>query len=196
MVIRLCFTQELSSFGAVWNAPAGAQDYGPVCSACPSSHAQANWWPQDFASMICWRHSLGLTPPFWMKGLSHKLLFALSFLALYSQPKVIRPHLPNLTNNRGLRNNPEILWSLQHHAGNLVSQTRSWVLGVGGGAKKKKKKIKQISCNQVCRKSSIFRRVWGKLSEMSWGIEGRGGHGPWQHHLLSAVSGWILVSRV
>lgn len=53
MVIRLRFTQELSSFGAVWNAPAGAQDYGPVCTACPSPHAQANWWPQDFASMIC-----------------------------------------------------------------------------------------------------------------------------------------------
>lgn len=87
-----------------------------------------------------------------MKGLSHKLLFALSFLALYSQPKVIRPHLPNLTNNRGLRNNPEILWSLQHHAGNLVSQTRSWVLGAGGGAKKKKKKSNKYPATRYVEK--------------------------------------------
>ena len=53
MVIRLCSTQELSSFGAVGNAPAGAPDYGPACSAHPSPHAQANWWPQDFASLMC-----------------------------------------------------------------------------------------------------------------------------------------------
>lgn len=48
MVIRLCFTQELSSLGAVGNAPAGALDCSPACSAPPSPYAQANWWPQDF----------------------------------------------------------------------------------------------------------------------------------------------------
>jgi len=39
MVIRLCFTQEFSSFGAVGNAPAGAPDYGPAGSARPSLQA-------------------------------------------------------------------------------------------------------------------------------------------------------------
>lgn len=63
-----------------------------------------------------------------MKGLSSKLLFPLSFLALYSQHNVIQPSLPNLTNNRGLRNNPEILSSLQHPCWNLISQTWFWVL--------------------------------------------------------------------
>lgn len=53
MVIRLCFTQEPSSLGAVGNAPAGALDCSPACSAPPSPHAQANWWPQDFTSWLC-----------------------------------------------------------------------------------------------------------------------------------------------
>lgn len=52
LVIRLCFTQELSSFGAVGNAPAGALHCGPVCSAQPSPHARANWWPRYFASLM------------------------------------------------------------------------------------------------------------------------------------------------
>lgn len=49
MVIRPCFIQELSSAGT---APAAAPDCGPACSARPSPHAQANWWPWDFTLLM------------------------------------------------------------------------------------------------------------------------------------------------
>lgn len=53
MVIRLCFTQEPSSSGAVGNAPAGALECSSACCAPPSPHGQANRWPQDFTSLLC-----------------------------------------------------------------------------------------------------------------------------------------------
>lgn len=83
-------------------------------------------------SQQCWRCSPWLTLPFWMKGLSHKLLFLLSFLTLYSQHNVIQSSLPILTNNRGTTLKTTALCSIC--AGNLISQTCihvweiSWVL--------------------------------------------------------------------
>lgn len=61
-----------------------------------------------------------------MKGLSHKLLFLLSFLTLYSQHNVIQSSLPILVNNRGTALKTTALGSIC--AGNLISQTGSWVL--------------------------------------------------------------------
>lgn len=146
MVIRLCFTQEPSSLGAVGNAPAGVLGCSPACSAPPSPHAQANWWPQDFTSLLCWRCSLWLTPPFWMKGLSHKLLFLLSFLTLCSQHNVIQSSLPILSNTT-LKSSG--LCSIC--AGNLNSQTWSWVL-----RRLLKPKSQTKPPSQVCRKKKIY----------------------------------------
>lgn len=53
MVIRPCFTQELSFSRAVGNAPAGAPGYGPAWFTCRFLHTQANWWPQDFTPLMC-----------------------------------------------------------------------------------------------------------------------------------------------
>lgn len=109
---------------------------------------------------------------------------------------MIWPSLPNLTNNRVSRNKPEILWSLQHLCWKpfFTDMVLGFWPGSGGGCHKEK--LRGGWERYLEKNKQTFLEEDEGSSVRNQGTEGRGGHGPWEHHLLGAVSGWILVSRV
>lgn len=133
MVIRLCFTQELSSFGAVgmhllvhWTV---------VLACCAAPHPA----PRLIGGLRISHHwcvegvRCGLLLPFEWKASHTSCSFLFHFWLCILN--MIWPSLPNLTNNRVSRNKPEILLSLQHLC--LQPFFTDMVLGFGGVVKEK-----------------------------------------------------------